>query len=213
MNKNVIQRRFFYLQGQLEQISDFLNRAKNMEFAGSYTDYQDMTREAVRLMEKTTCGMRELILNSTYIKKPEVMNEIAEIHGITIEYADGWYKIVMPALLPHKRPNQSCAYILDPLRHAIRKFEREQYILRLRECVICFRHIYSKELPERAWRDHDNIEVKKVLDVIADKLIVDDTGHWCSNFQTSASGENSATEIYVMPSEKLPEWLGKYVIF
>lgn len=33
--------------------------------------------------------------------------------------------------------------------------------------VLIFRHVYNQNRPERAWRDHDNIEVNIVADVIA----------------------------------------------
>ena len=33
-------------------------------------------------------------------------------------------------------------------------------------------------------RDHDNIESKKILDIITGYLLVDDTGLLCSNFYT-----------------------------
>jgi len=207
MNKNAIQKRYIGLQGQMERISYLLNRSKQLILEGGYREYRETSGDVARLMEKAAVSMRELVLETTFAEKREQMDEIAEIHGITIEHTGLWYKIIIPALLPGKRPGRSCMFIETPLRYALDRYAREHNPERLRECVVCFRHIYHPDFPERAVRDHDNIEAKKVQDVIADKLIVDDTGLYCSNLNVTVMGEKDATEIYVVPAALFPEWL------
>ena len=48
-----------------------------------------------------------------------------------------------------------------------------------KHCVVCFSNIYNRELPERRVRDYDNLELKRLLDVAASFMLVDDSGLWC----------------------------------
>ncbi len=212
MDRNAIQKRYIQLQGQLERISYLANTAKQLILEGGFRQYREISFEAARLLERAAVSMRELVAGTAFTEKASVLESAAEIQGITVELVSGWYKIVMPALLPGKKLNQSCAFIEAPLRHAIERYAREHRPERLRECVVCFRHIYGPDFPERAIRDHDNIECKKVQDIIADKLMVDDAGIYCSNFHVTCLGEKDATEIFVIPVELLPEWLNHYPI-
>lgn len=212
MNKNAIQKRYIQLQGQLERISFLANSAKQLVLEGELREYRELSSDAARMLEKATVNMRELVLETTYTEKNRQMEEAAEIQGITIEHTGFWYKIVIPVLLPHKRPGRSCMFIETPLRYAISRYAKEHNPERLRNCVVCFRHVYSPDFPERAIRDHDNIETKKVLDVVADKLMVDDTGAYCTTLYTSVQGEKDATEIYVVAPEMFMEWLKMHPI-
>jgi hypothetical protein len=212
MNKNAIQKRYIQLQSQLERISYLANNAKQLILDGSFRQYMDVSFEAARLLEKVTVGMRELVVETAFTDKAPVLERAAEIQGITIEFTEGWYRIVMPVLLPGKRSGQSSAFIEAPLRYAVERYAREHSPERLLECVVCFRHIYGPDFPERAIRDHDNIECKKVQDVIADKLMVDDAGVYCSNFHVTCMGAKDVTEVYVIPAGLFPEWLKKHPI-
>lgn len=42
--------------------------------------------------------------------------------------------------------------------------------------MICVEHIYDHNLPIKAVRDYDNLELKAVIDVIATFCLTDDTG-------------------------------------
>lgn len=212
MNKNEVQKRFIHLQGELERAGFLIQSARYAEDVGGIGVYCDYVYDGVRILEKTACGLRELVLATTFDDKRRLMTEIVEVHGITVEFADGWYKVALPALLPSKKHGHSCSFIVNPLRYAMERFEREHKPERLRDCVICFRHIYRDDYPERGVRDHDNIEVKKVQDVIADKLIVDDSGRYCRNLNVSVSGSKDGTEVYVVPAILFPAWLEKYPI-
>ncbi len=208
MNKNAIQKRYIQLQSQLERISYLANTAKQLILDGSFRQYRDVSFETARLLEKATVGMRELVVETAFTEKAPVLEQAVEIQGITVESTESWYKIVMPVLLPGKRPGQSSAFIEAPME----RYTREHSPERMRECVVCFRHIYGPDFPERAIRDHDNIECKKAQDIIADKLMVDDIGVYCSNLHVTCMGAKDATEIYVIPVDLFPEWLENYPI-
>lgn len=75
------------------------------------------------------------------------------------------------------------------------------------DCVLIYRHVYDSARPERAWRDHDNIEQNMVTDIIALYLLPDDAPARCAHFYCSAAGPADRTEVYVVPREQFPTWI------
>ena len=73
--------------------------------------------------------------------------------------------------------------------------------------MICVEHIYDRNLPIKAVRDYDNLELKAVIDVIATFCLTDDTGALCDSFQTTRFGYSSSTVITVMPKNCFSAWL------
>lgn len=71
--------------------------------------------------------------------------------------AEGWFSVRIPALLP-KKASGSADYIRSYLYPAMRKFFDGKPPVRFRDCVLAYRHVYDRSRPERAMRDHDNIE-------------------------------------------------------
>ena len=211
MNQNALQKRLIRYQGEVEQLGFWLGRAKRALPASDFETYCNDLRDASHIAERLACGIRETAIDTCFVSKKQVLAQAAQVHGITIEQERDWYKIILPGLLPKKRGG-SCAFIVAPLTCALAEFAECHPIERLVRCVVCFRHLYSPELPERAVRDHDNFEVKQVLDAVADQFLVDDTGLLCTNLYTTALADREATEVYVMPPESLPVWVEMHPI-
>ena len=156
-------------------------------------------------------GIRDVRVETCFLPRAEVLCEAAQTQGIQVEAEEHWYRIFLPGLLPKKKAG-SCAFLTGPLSAALTEYGKWRPIRRLRRAVVCFRHLYSAGLPERMVRDHDNIEVKQVLDVIADHFLVDDNGLLCTNLYTSDMGDREGTEVYVMAPEYLGKWLDLHPI-
>ena len=77
------------------------------------------------------------------------------------------------------------------------------------ECVVCFSHIYDKNLSIRRVRDYDNLELKQILDVVCAFVMEDDTGLLCDAYNTTELGDSDCTRITIMGKERLSEWLEK----
>ena len=75
------------------------------------------------------------------------------------------------------------------------------------DAVLIYRHVYIEEYPERQKRDHDNIEVNMVSDIIALYVLRDDGPEICSHFYCSAMGDKERTEVYVVPQNEFSRWL------
>ena len=69
--------------------------------------------------------------------------------------------------------------------------------VRFTDCVMVFRHVYDQTHPERAMRDHDNIEVNMVSDIVALYVLPDDSPRVCTHYYCSAAGPEERTEIYI----------------
>lgn len=118
----------------------------------------------------------------------------------------GWFTVIIPALLP-KKEKGSASYIRGFLYPAMSRFFIDKKPIRYDNCVLVFRHVYDKNRPERAYRDHDNIELNMVVDIIALYVLMDDSPIRCSHYYCSTSGNEDRTEIFVVPQSDFSDWL------
>ena len=122
--------------------------------------------------------------------------------------AEGWFSVRIPALLP-KKASGSADYIRSYLYPAMRRFFEGKPPVRFKDCVIVYRHVYDKSRPEREMRDHDNIEINMVTDIIAMYVLPDDNPAVCSHYYCSATGCEDRTEVYVIPKHEFPRWMAE----
>lgn len=120
--------------------------------------------------------------------------------------AEGWFSVRIPALLP-KKASGSADYIRSYLYPAMRKFFKDKPPIRFKDCVITYRHVYDRCRPERAMRDHDNIETNMVTDIVAMYVLPDDNPAVCSHYDCSVAGCEDRTELYVIPKHDFPVWM------
>ncbi len=125
---------------------------------------------------------------------------------------EGWFRLVIPMLLPKKSPRRNVEYIRDSLYPPMVDFFRNHPGERLDDCVIVFRHVYDRTTPEKQYRDHDNIEVKQVTDIVAFFTMKDDGPGVCSHYYCTAAGETNFTQVYVVPRCEFELWRTKYDI-
>ena len=119
---------------------------------------------------------------------------------------EGWFSLRIPALLP-KKDAGSADYIRSSLYLAMREFFLDSQPVRYNDCVLIYRHIYARDRPERKKRDHDNIEVNMVSDIVAMYVLPDDGPSVCSHYYCSTQGQSDRTEVYVVPQCEFTEWL------
>lgn len=121
---------------------------------------------------------------------------------------EGWFCIRIPALLP-KKESGSKDYIRSFLYPAMQKFFSGKQPVRYPDCVLIYRHVYSRSRPDRRKRDHDNIEVNMVSDTVALYVMPDDGPDVCSHYYCSNAGNEERTEVYVLPKQDFVLWLQK----
>ncbi|MCL2343325.1 MAG: DUF6100 family protein [Firmicutes bacterium] len=164
--------------------------------------------EAAGHAEKLTCLCRELPAYTGYPKARAAIEE-ATSKNFPVEIgftAEGWFCLRIPLLLPKKNKG-SPAYLCDPLYPAMRRFWKGKQPMRYPYNVTIFRHVYNRARPERQYRDHDNTELNRVLDIVALYVMVDDSPVLCRHYYCSAPGGSERTEVYVVPQNEFIRWL------
>lgn len=175
------------------------------EDRGSYFHQALLIEECT---EQLTLAARTL---PSYIGHPDAETQVEAIlkQEISVEIGytkEGWFSVRIPMLLP-KKSKGSTDYIRSFLYPAMRDFFVEKPPVRYREAVLIYRHVYDRRRPERQMRDHDNIEINMVSDIVAMYVMPDDGPAVCAHYYCSAAAEQERTEVYVVPKGDFPIWL------
>lgn len=170
------------------------------------------------LLQKTEYNIvKESILLSNLIRSSvrergneTVTKQVCEdlVHAEVIE--DGAVvHIIMNCPLPKKFKNTEMLRDLEmeylTYANAINQAFSKHNIPRFTEkVVLCFRHIY---LPEDKLIDHDNIEIKTVIDAITLNVLQDDNPSRCSLYMDYGIGDYRHTEIDIVPEKDFCQYL------
>ena len=206
MERQIITKRIGAIMDDIARLSNALYAMDTTDIQRYPDNYEILSIDAALRGEKIACQLRHLIYSSTSIPKEKYLNSVGVIHGITIEYENGIMEITLPCLLP-KRKRRQMEFILDPLHYTLDNYVEKNPMPKFRHCVVCFSHIYNRELPARRIRDYDNIELKRILDVVSTFIMVDDTGLLCDAYNTTELGETDCTVISIMDKDKFMDWL------
>lgn len=158
--------------------------------------------------ERTLLTARDLPVCTGAPKAREEVTRISR-NCIPVEMGftgNNWFCIRFPALLP-KKETGSAQVVRSFLYPALGEFFQRLPPVRYRDCVLIFRHVYSRDRPERQRRDHDNIEVNMVADAVAFYTMPDDGPLVCARYYCSAAAKSDRTEVYVVPQCDFKYWL------
>lgn len=186
-------------------------RIAAMEYYLDEEDRESYFRQALLIeecAEQLTLAARTL---PSYIGHPDAEAHVEAIlkQEIPVEIGytkEGWFSVRIPMLLP-KKSKGSTDYIRSFLYPAMRDFFIEKPPVRYREAVLIYRHVYDRRRPERQMRDHDNIEINMVSDIVAMYVMPDDGPAVCAHYYCSAAAEQERTEVYVVPKGDFLTWL------
>lgn len=171
-----------------------------------YSSFADMVVEASKCGEKLTEKLRrlsmEIMLNPKQYEQYQA--DLVEIHGIDISEENGNLRVSLPMLVPHRKEAYT-DYIYKPLYTAcqhwcMKRKAADKLIPTYQACMVCFVHIYDRELPIGRVRDHDNFEEKHVLDVLSNFFLQSDSGLYVDTCHITRLGEADKTLIYITDS-------------
>lgn len=190
------------------QLVQELQAVRSQAASGNIVRAYDMALHAEDTSERLTLLMRSL---PVYTGNPMAGTDAAEVTKVNIPleigYTNrGWFVLRMPMLLPKKEAG-SADYIRSFLYPAMKEFFGKSYPVKFTDCVLVYRHVYDTHRPERAYRDHDNIELNMVTDIVALYVMEDDAPLRCRHYYCSAAGMTERTEVYVVPREEFSEFL------
>lgn len=192
------------------QTEDFiltLQRARRAIEMEDLDTAQELLLTAYEQKERSTLLCRALPLYSPEpFTREKVTKALTDAVCTKCGYTEeGWFCAVIPTLLPKKK-KRSTDYIKEIMYASLERFFMGKPMQKFGTCTIVFRHVYNRNNPKRAWRDHDNIEIKAVIDAIALFVMEDDSPHVCQHFYCSAEGDCDKTEVYVVPQEEFLMW-------
>ena len=208
MSKNETKRNLILQENELTKIikemRDVIDNFENL----TYEEKNNIYLKLVALHEKACLKMRKF---PAYLGNPNAMKEVQEIidevMNVEIGYTEqGWFCVRIPFLLP-KKESGSSEYVKNMLYSPLRKFFKNKVRDVPKQAVLVYRHVYEESHPEKQMRDHDNIEINQVSDCIVLWAMEDDSPKYCEHFYMSARGDNSRTEVYVVPREEFNEFV------
>ena len=209
MDRQTLNKRIDGIANDTEKLLRTLCAMENTDISQYPENYEMLSIDAALRSELITCRLRNLIYGTAGIKKAEYLASAGVVQGIEIKCEDDILEITLPCLLPKKKQRKSTEYLIDPLYFTLSSYVRNHVVPHFCECVVCFSHIYDKNLSVRRVRDYDNLELKQILDVVCAFVMEDDTGILCDAYNTTEFGDSDCTRITIMGKERLSEWLEK----
>ena len=193
------------VNNNFETIEEMLNRSDFMTFYNESFKFQAQSEQLVKLARGIP------VMTGIPHALEEVQDVILEESGVGIQVDNkGWVKIDVPSLLP-KKESGDASYIRATVETAMRNYFDQSLQEKISEpSVIIFRHLYDHRRPEREYRDHDNIEVNVIVDLVALYLLVDDHPMKLKHYYTSAKADDNKTEVFLIPIKDFGRWLEEY---
>ena len=204
----------FTLSSRLSRIEEEIPKLSNTISAIKITDtgtygknYEELSMDAAQRAERIACSLRNLIFAANLIPKPVLMVAVSKEHGITITHSTDRVVITLPGLMPKRTKRINTTFLTDPLHASLDAYTKEHTLPHFTECVVCFSHIFDRNLSARRVRDYDNLECKQLLDTVATFLMTDDSGLFCDAYHTTELGDKDCTILTIMEKRAFPDWL------
>lgn len=204
----------FTLSSRLSRIEEEIPKLSNTISAIKITDtgtygknYEELSMDAAQRAERIACSLRNLIFAANLIPKPVLMVAVSKEHGITITHSTDRVVITLPGLMPKRTKRINTTFLTDPLHASLDAYTKEHTLPHFTECVVCFSHIFDRNLSARRVRDYDNLECKHLLDTVATFLMTDDSGLFCDAYHTTELGDKDCTMLTIMEKRAFPDWL------
>ncbi len=207
MNKQQLLSKIRQVRNEVSRLDFTVGAMSDADFENHPDNYASLSEDAALLSEQIACKLRHLIYSTTKVKKDEYLVSAASVQGIQIHSENGILEITLPCLLPKRKQRRSTEFITDPLYFALSQYADGHALPKYRQCVVCFSHIYSRDLFGIRARDYDNLELKALLDVIASFLMEDDGGLLCDAYNTTELGQYDCTRISVMDKNRFYDWI------
>lgn len=207
MNRTTLSARLSRIQEEIPKLSNTISAIKITDTDAYGKNYEELSLDAALRAERIACSLRNLIFAANLLEKPVLMEKAAEIQGIEIRHTNDHVEIILPGLMPKRTKRVNTTYLTDPLYYSLRSYTREHPLPHFKECVVCFSHIFDKNLSSRRIRDYDNLECKQILDTAAGFLMTDDSGLFCDAYHTTEFGDRDCTILTIMETASFPEWL------
>ena len=187
----------------IRQSCDLLATVRKLnetEYITDIKNFEYLTDRLLMLSEKFTCIVRDFSQKTFIANRYEVLDKASEMQGIEIQKDGEMIIIDLPFLLPRKRGRDN-SFIGDPLRFKLEEISKTENLKLQGKAVICIIHTYNNENKNARCYDYDNLESKKILDIIVPFTVADDAPEYIDIYQTARLSKTDKTRILIMPLE------------
>ena len=209
MIREGINGRITSISGDVHRLLQDMVAMQIMNINDNPCKYGEFSQQTALSAEGIALRLRRLVFDITNHTKTDYLYDAAINLGIAVCEENGIVEITVPCLIP-KRSKRAATFISEPLFAILCKFtsDKQPPFALFNHCVICITHVYDRTLPIKGRiRDHDNIELKGIIDAINTFLLTDDSGNLCDIFSTSEFGETDMTHIAIMEKNMFPVWI------
>ena len=189
-------KQFTIVCNRINQLEKSLQKT---EESSEQTDRKECLKEVFTNGELLSRAVRKLICESSLFEYSEEMEQLCQIHNITVTQKDEGVLITLPVIPLTKRTHSNGDFTNEPLKYAMAKFVSEIHPSRFTEATILYRHIYPDANITQSYHDYDNCEIKHIQDTITLYLLIDDSIRYVDVIHTAEARDNWSTEIEIMP--------------
>lgn len=172
--------------------TDYNSEVKNFEY---------LTDRLEILSEKFACSVRDFARKTFVANRYEVMDKASEMQGIEVRKDGNVIIVDLPFLLPRKKGKEH-KFIGDPLWYKLEELSKSEDLKIREKAVICIIHTYDNVNKKARCYDYDNLESKKILDIITLFTLTDDAPEYCDIYQTVQLSNSDKTRILIIPIDE-----------
>ncbi len=215
-------RMFDYFSNSLSEIAGQIKKidSQQKKITDLYKQHDNnrIYNELLKLVNTSEKFCNQVRLLPTYTGSPNsiyaVKEQIVISNNAYAEYTEeGWFHLSLPALLPRKEKGDP-KYIRTIAQAVLsRFFEKKPPRKFTVPVVLIYQHCYDSSREERAYRDHDNIELNVINDLLALYCLSDDGPLKCRHYYTSKSSDSDSTEIFIVPVTEFFNWIERMDCF
>lgn len=192
----------------INDVDRYCKRAVSSLKTAHNTPYENVEyfSSAVYLLEQAIQTVRGLAAEYEHSVVPIQERPLPIDGAIKVWVKQKWIEIELPMLMPKRVPGLRTAYYTDSIRLALdgknipKKYQKEKI-------AISFLHCYKADHALWAKRDHDNLEVKWIIDALNDYFFIDDGPFRTSLFHQSVIDKRDKTLIYLVPQKGFTDFL------
>lgn len=177
-----------------------VRKISETDYTTETNNFEYLTDRLEILSEKYTCSVRDFARKTFVANRFEVMDKATEMQGIEIQKDGDTIIIDLPVLLPRKK-GKECKFIGAPLRYKLEEISEKEDLKLRTKAVICIIHTYDNVNKKARCYDYDNLESKKILDIVTAFTLADDAPEFCDVYQTMQLSDCDKTRIMVIPKD------------
>ena len=201
----------------VDEIITFIERTSSILKVDTHKGFYEMDdlSWSASLLEKALFNIRLLsyAIKDNHSDSHNPITDKLSISPISVEKSENFIKFDFPILMRKRKPGTKTAYYDLSLKEAMEGITiPSEYTSQ--NVTMVFLHCYRKNHVNMVRKDHDNIDLKWVIDALNNYFFIDDGPLRTCLFQNSIIDDSDHTIIYLVPtrhlgeflSEKIPEW-------